>query len=568
MFKTKRLLSLLLAIVMIASLAVTSMVSVSATAWDGTTTTAPAGKGTAEEPYLIASAENLAWLSATVASETFYNSNKPAEGTLAAYTSRKVFEGVYFKQTADIDLGGMAFTPIGTYMNLDTYTWKPNKADADDADGITVTVNYTNRIGFAGIYDGGDFKISNATVAPSIAPYTFQVSYEQKETEDKNGDGITVYTYGPDDLTTTGNVAGLFGLITGGAIVKNINAVNIDVNGATAKQAGIIVGYAVAATVENCTTDATSSVANAIAADGNYVGGIIGCANDATVVNGCTNNAPVNNTSASVYSGGIAGNADAAATVKNCKNTATITNTARRAGGIVGSLFGTVDNCVNTGNVVGGIAGGVVGTLRGASALASNSTNSGAISGNNVLGGIVGYVTDGDGSEIQNCVNNGTVTGNQNIGGIVGQANSKTTITGCVNNNKVTATGTAKVFVGGIAGSYMGGTISYCVNNGAVTGSHDTAGIAGRLNGGTVTYCINNAAIAVNGVDKDDTLTIRWNAGLGGIVGQIAGADQTISYCVNKGSLALTYTNNNGRNYRFGGLGGILGLDAHNSAES
>ncbi|MBR3895268.1 MAG: hypothetical protein IKJ35_09040, partial [Clostridia bacterium] len=60
--KHTKLLSLLLALVMIVgTFTVIPVTASAAEAWDGETIAQPAGKGTKEEPFLIASAENLAW---------------------------------------------------------------------------------------------------------------------------------------------------------------------------------------------------------------------------------------------------------------------------------------------------------------------------------------------------------------------------------------------------------------------------------------------------------------------------------------------------------------------------
>ena len=67
----------------------------SAEAWDGVTQSSSLkGEGTAESPLLIESAADLACLARTV--------NKGMS-----------YEGKYITQTADIDLGGKEWTPIG-----------------------------------------------------------------------------------------------------------------------------------------------------------------------------------------------------------------------------------------------------------------------------------------------------------------------------------------------------------------------------------------------------------------------------------------------------------------------
>ena len=72
-------------------LAIATFVSTSLmAAWDGTTT-APTGTGTASDPYLIATPENLAWIASDAGDLT------------------KVY-----KQTADLDLGNKPWIPIGS----------------------------------------------------------------------------------------------------------------------------------------------------------------------------------------------------------------------------------------------------------------------------------------------------------------------------------------------------------------------------------------------------------------------------------------------------------------------
>ena len=85
------------------------------------------GKGTAEEPYLIKTAEDLCQLSSAVNYEAKYVSNRMA------------LNGVHFKQTADIDMWDVPnFDPIGFNVNNSP---------------------------FCGIYDGDGHCISNLTVA-------------------------------------------------------------------------------------------------------------------------------------------------------------------------------------------------------------------------------------------------------------------------------------------------------------------------------------------------------------------------------------------------------------------
>ena len=137
---TKKIISMLLVLTMVLSIAV---MGVSATAWGGMTDIAAptVGSGTASDPFIIDTPQKLAWLSVMVedatAAKAFLVENTEAWTEESKYEARKAFDGVCFKQTADIDLGGKAFMPIGSYMT-----------DATNGDSA-------NRRLFAGQYDGG-----------------------------------------------------------------------------------------------------------------------------------------------------------------------------------------------------------------------------------------------------------------------------------------------------------------------------------------------------------------------------------------------------------------------------
>jgi len=316
--KKTRLLSFLLAVLMIVGTLTIIPVTASADGgWDGETIAAPAGKGTKEEPYLIASAENLAWLSYMTKNYQELN-----EGYGYSFTSSNVFEGVYFVQTADVDLGGKEFTPIG-YMQ------------ANDA---------AKRNAFAGSYDGRSYKISNAIIVP--------------ETQVRK----TNYN---DFMTVGFHPGGIFGVIAVGSTVSGINACNIKVGTLNTKTmlrnrlysltvAGVIVGMTYGnATVTDCTTDADCEVYALYAA-----GGIMGMPELGAYISGCVNGATV---SSSYATGGIVGilyNTDVLYCINRGKVAHYSTDRWSGAGGMAGILGHTAQNvnnsiayCINEGEI-------------------------------------------------------------------------------------------------------------------------------------------------------------------------------------------------------------------------
>ena len=207
-------------------------------------------------------------------------------------------------------------------------------------------------------------------------------------------------------------------------------------------------------------------------------------------------------------------------------------------------LFGIVDGGkvknlnltdVNINVASSNLAGAAIGMMLNG-ATADNITVSGAIIGNDGVGGIVGrLIIDGT---ISNCINNASVTSAYGgIGGIVGKpyyedgANTSTfaSITNCINNGTVTA----PMYVGGIAG-LVRANVTGCTNNGAVVGGTQTGGIVGQL----------IAAGTVSG--NENKAKVSGKNHLGGIIGDYSQSNAYTYYNVsiedniNRGELAAT----------------------------
>lgn len=311
------------------------------------------GSGTEEDPYLIERPEHLAWLSLATndvaMANAFLGNEQPA---------RAVFGGIYFKQTADIDLAGKAFTPIGNYQSYS---------------------DYTKRHGFAGFYDGNGFAIKNATIHAC---------------EDNGQTATTAWE-------TDTYVSGIFGLISNSAVICNVNAKNIKVgkllneNASTSTAtygetfAGVIVGVSIVSTVTNCTTDADCS------AIGVFAGGIVAYQLSAFDLSYCVNRATVIGDEAA---GGIVGSAEANTISYNVNyGTVNLITFSRwnGVGGIIGlytmsdsAITNAVSYCVNAG--------------------ALNAIDRSAISGSNHrigMGGIVGVDAWAALASYENCFN-------------------------------------------------------------------------------------------------------------------------------------------------------------------
>ena len=109
-----------------------------------------------------------------------------------------------------------------------------------------------------------------------------------------------------------------------------------------------------------------------------------------------------------------------------------------------------------------------------------NLSVSGSVSGNNYVGGVVGY---NDGT-VKNCYNTGSVNGSIEAGGVVGHNGGN--VENCYNIGEVSGN-----YVGGVVG-YNHGPVENCYNTGKVTGSSDynyIGGVVGYDIIGNVTGC-------------------------------------------------------------------------------
>ncbi len=240
------------------------------------------------------------------------------------------------------------------------------------------------------------------------------------------------------------------------------------------------------------------------------------------------------------------------------------------AGGFIGFIVGNYGeiglyNCVNYATVKGGVAaGGFVG--RCGTIIASNSTNMGDVSGTPIVnsthsgvGGFAGY--SGGDADLKDCVNTGTITGNSPIGGFIGWKNdSYLLMENCTNTGVINCTGEGMVYngtskydgAGGLVGEldtddreagYIN-RIENCYNYADIyTKARKNGGIVGTTKWGArleLLDCVNYGSINVDTGVKESII--------GGIVGVAAGNLVNLERCINYGALTST-----------GNMGGLLG---------
>ena len=295
----KRIGSVLLALALCLSL-----LPATALAADGNGTTTPStstempaysdGSGTADDPWLIASQADL------IALAEFLNS-----GNAATFDTENAgvgnCHGYYFKQTADIDLTGVTWEPIG----------------------------YSGSYYFAGNYDADGHSITNAVSTGKVDPDGFATAGifgwvafgSVKNLHVKNANFLAI---GQNNYSYVGGIAG----VCYGSSIKNCSVVNSSLESKRNNNnncAGSIVGYSTGGTFEKCAAENNQVKTMA------YGGGFVGEVDDdpsygagtSTFTNCYTANCSVSSKTDDVQGvslvGGFVGEmTDSALTVNNC----------------------------------------------------------------------------------------------------------------------------------------------------------------------------------------------------------------------------------------------------------
>ncbi len=390
-----------------------------------------------------------------------------------------------YKLTANIDLNGEDFTPLG---NAESGT-------------------------FSGIFDGNGFTISNLNVFSG----KFAGLFGCNEGTIKNVKLSGIYVYGTRYIggvvgqnTTLGSVFncsvssgdieaddGINEIYAGGIIGYNegfvegtfSNNANLKINNESSSAvAGGIIGKNNSVYSVNITDSTNTGNISASGSENTYCGGFVGINTSAVEITNSTN---TGNVSAYGHSGGFVGeNHSGSITITNGTNTGNVSYTSSssysHSGGFVGyNEIGdiTITNSTNTGNVSSSPAcsGGFVGYNGSGTLTITNSTNTGNVSSSNsnsysYSGGFVGHNWIGT-ITITNSTNTGNVSAsssNSYSGGFVGDNGGTLTITDCTNAGNVSSS-----YSGGFVGENHSGSIT-------ITNSTNTGNVSSSYSGGFV----------------------------------------------------------------------------------
>ena len=303
------------------------------------------GTGTENDPFLIESADNLAYL---------------------AYVVNKGYDtkDMYFRLTTDIDLNGSAdlqWTPIGCGTGGKWFSedgcFRGYPSYGYFYDGVIPS--------FHGHFDGGEHSISNIYIDNSEGIYANNIGLFGMAEGERNGQEVYPAVI-ENVFVTSGYIKGSIcgGIVANGngttMVSRCWNGATVDTVGYSSGRCGGIVGWN-AYKVINCYNKGNIS--------GYYVGGIVGYG--AIEIEQCYNEGDVSGT----YSGGIFGfSMNGSVTINNCFNTGSI----------------TADGSGINSAPAGPAAGGIASFFRGNSVI-SNCYNVGAISSTRDAGCILAY---------------------------------------------------------------------------------------------------------------------------------------------------------------------------------
>ncbi len=467
----------------------------STTADFSASTTFPDGAGTPEDPYLIATAEQL-------------------------YDVRYHLDSSY-RQINDIDLSGYAagsgWLPIGSSSDRFTGSFD---GDQKRITGLIIDRPETGDVGLFG-YVGpggaihalelvelnvtGQMNVGGLTGVNTGTVTDCHVSGVVQSTD--RGGGLAGYNNavsGSDSgrIVSSSAAVGVNGgrWITGG--LAGINAGSIeeswatgDVSGGTESQGGLVGLNESGASVSN------SWASGAVTGSGsNYLGGLVGANRGGTISDSYAEGA-VTGTDSARYIGGLVGQND-----KSSHHTGEIRNS--HASGVV---FGA-------GESVGGLVG-----WNEAGQLVSECYATGAVTGeDNDTGGFVGR-NEGD---IHSSYAEGTVIGVGRVGGLAGDISS----IGSVSDSFATGSVTGDWRVGGLVGNaFTGGEIHRSYSIGVVTGDTYVGGLLGygTPSNCTASYWDTDASGIDESAGGEGRATAQMQTGTPGVYINPDGSDDT-----------------------------------------
>lgn len=385
------------------------------------------GDGTAETPYEIADAAQLARLSKA-----------------GALTDR------HFVLVNDLDLGGLLWFQAVI----------PCFSGSLDGNGFCIrnfTLEGGRHLGLIGVMHGG------VVTHLGLEGITIEATGD-------NAGGLVGGNYGGGSIErsySTGTVSGREDV--GGLVGANIGSIGECHSSCTTSGSSNVGGLA-GMNFKGGSISASRSSGEVTGSA--YVGGLVGASSGEITASYSTGTA-----NGGSYLGGLVGKNNGS--IGGSYSTARVIGD-RNVGGLVGHHWygAIIAGSYSTGTVRGYESiGGLVGLSWG---YVFTSYSAAIVSGDAWVGGLSGWNDDGS---ICSCCSTGTINGNTRVGGLAGWN------TGLITASYSTGTVDGSSEVGGLVGDNWHGSIAGSYSTGAVNGNEDVGGLVGDSETGTVTTC-------------------------------------------------------------------------------
>jgi hypothetical protein len=486
------------------------------------------------------------------------------------------FDGAGFSiEDLFIDFSGSDFVGLFGHINGSGIVFDLSLVDIDVTGDINVG-------GLTGLNDGnisnvsvGGFVSGTNSVGGVVGTNYGQIEYASSSVEVNAASfysgglvgesylGRITHSSASGDVTGSGSY---FGGLIGYSESELFNCSASGIVNATSDYVGGLVGYSYLTMVS------FSSASGNVYGNSDYVGGLVGYNDNTVVTNSSASGSVFSDVSNSDYVGGLVGinyrgnvtNSSASGYVEGQSYVGGLIGSSQggsgftnffvsnsfatgnvqgldKVGGLVGVGGGNYLNSYATGNVNGSIqVGGLLGRTGG---FVNNSYATGNVTGDDqYVGGLVGYLDDGQFGTIKFSYATGIVTGGRDVGGLVGFSDAGVISRSYATGN-VFGTGTSNG-VGGFIGRNSDGDITYSYATGNVSAPTNTrvGGFCGA-NGGAITN-----AYARGSVDGDDNVggfcgrcgdeiinaystgNVTGNTGVGGFLGFDNGCSVSSSF--------------------------------------
>lgn len=325
-----------------------------------TATPPAAGDGSSGNPYQIATAENLYWITAN-------NAVVPSPTQLQRWLYSYI-------QTADIDMTGVPWTPIGMIVN-DLKFYGTYNGQGFSISSLNIEFPMDNQIGMFGSCHGAtlhNVKLVNPTVKGTNNVGALIGQSEGCLITNCSVEGGSVQGSG----TSVGGLIGNAVRALGTFIPTSVSGCNVSINvtgGASVSYIGGLIGSSSYTTLQR---GFANNVVNTVGAQ--YVGGLIGYCSNNTISKCYSTGGSSSTISGNLYIGGLIGQ-DAGSGITDCYSVANVVgnfdNYAFR-GGLIGQTSGTtVTNCYSAGQIPESstYTGGLIGHNSGTASTVTNS---------------------------------------------------------------------------------------------------------------------------------------------------------------------------------------------------